>query len=440
MTLTTAVRTQDHCGCKISKEHDWQTRLPIVVDIMREMSTHTDPQAMVRQYGKRVRELWPADRMVALSRRGLEAPYYRITRNSLWKEEVNPWKQKDRLPLLRGGLLGELLYSEQPRIIDEIEVDPGDPAREVFDGMRSLIAVPQFDQGKALNMVIIMRQRPASFEREDFPEFVWITNLFGRATHNLVLSDELREAYVALDHELRTVGEIQRSLLPEKLPQISTMGLAAYYQTSQRAGGDYYDFFPLHGGRWGILIADVSGHGTPAAVIMAVLHCIAHTYPGESVSPAALMNYVNDHLTRLYTRDSATFVTAFYGVYDPKSRELTYTSAGHPPPRLKRCQDGTMASLHGAQGLPLGIMDQERYTETTQALQIGDQIIFFTDGISEAAGPTGELFGVERVDASLETCSLDADGLIRTLLESVNAFTHGAPPADDQTVLVAKIR
>src|SRR5438552_2810081 len=99
---------------------DWKDRLAIIVETMRDMSRQTDPQEMVRAYGRRVRLLYPADRFLALSRRDLDPPKYRITRSSMWKEEINPWKEKHRLPLLEGGLLGELLYGDQPRIIDEL--------------------------------------------------------------------------------------------------------------------------------------------------------------------------------------------------------------------------------------------------------------------------------------------------------------------------------
>src|SRR5690606_22631128 len=121
-------------------------------------------------------------------------------------------------------------------------------------------------------------------------------NLFGRATHNLVLAERLEETYTAVDRELQAVANIQRSLLPSELPKISTMRLAAHYQTSRRAGGDYYDFFPLADNRWGILIADVSGHGTPAAVMMAITHVIAHTQPGQATPPSRMLNFLNDQL------------------------------------------------------------------------------------------------------------------------------------------------
>jgi sigma-B regulation protein RsbU (phosphoserine phosphatase) len=263
--------------------------MALIVETMREMSGQTDPQAMVRVFGKRSRALLPIDRSVSLSRRSLEPPKYRITRSSTWKDEINPWKEKDRLPILDGGLLGELIYGDEPRIIDDLIVPADDPGAEFLAGQRSLMAIPTFDQGVAMNMVVLMREGPAAFSYEQFPEWVWFSNLFGRATHNLVLSEQLREAYNAVDQELKVVGDIQRSLLPTELPRIPTMDVAAYYQTSRRAGGDYYDFFPLPGGKWGIFLADVSGHGTPAAVLMAITHSIAHTHPGPPAPPAEIL-------------------------------------------------------------------------------------------------------------------------------------------------------
>ena len=127
-----------------------------------------------------------------------------------------------------------------------------------------------------------------------------------------MLAEQVRDAYNLVDRELQIVGDIQRSLLPAVLPDIPTMKLAAHYQTSHRAGGDYYDFFPLPDGRWGILIADVSGHGTPAAVMMAVTHSIAHLYPGTSAPPSEMLNFVSQHLSRRYTQGVGAFVTAFY--------------------------------------------------------------------------------------------------------------------------------
>src|SRR6516165_5032105 len=345
----TSLFTDGHRG-------DWQQRLGLIVEMMRRMSVQTDPQEMVREYGERIRLLLPSDRAISLSRRDLSAPKYRITRSTTWEEKINPWKDKDRLPLFEGGLLAELIYGDKPRIIDDLDVAPDDPAADYLAGHRSLMAIPLFDQGVALNMVVRLRQEPAAFHDEQLPELVWLSNLFGRATSNLVLSEKLQQAYQALDREFKIVGEIQRSLLPPQVPKIPTLDVATYYQPSQRAGGDYYDFFPLPAGKWGIFIGDVSGHGTPAAVLMAITHCMAHTHPGPPMPPASVFAYLNRHLASLYTSDRGSFITAFYAVYDPADRSLSYASAGHNPPRLKRCQDGTLLALDGADGVVLGIL------------------------------------------------------------------------------------
>jgi sigma-B regulation protein RsbU (phosphoserine phosphatase) len=420
-------------------EAPWQQRLALIVETMREMSAQSDPQAMVRAYNKRMERFFPLSRRLSLSRRGLSHPHYRITRSTTWTEEINPWTEKERLPLLSGGLLAELLYTGEARVFDDLEVAAGDPAAVYFAGQRSLLAIPMYDQGAALNMVILMRQERAAFPGEQIPDLVWRSNLFGRATGNLVLSEALQRAYEELDQELKMVGDIQRSLLPAELPRIPGVDLAAHYRPSRRAGGDYYDFFALPQGKWGILIADVSGHGTPAAVLMAVTHSIAHQHPGPATPPGALLNFINRHLTTRYTQLSGAFVTAFYGIYDPASQELVYACAGHNPPRLKRCQDGTLAVLDGVRGLPLGLVEHEHYAQGAQRLQKGDQIVFYTDGITEAHNAVGQMFGTERLDQVLENCTLQASALLETLLQAVEEFAAGQPAHDDQTLIVARI-
>src|SRR5687768_17024585 len=176
-----------------------QRRLAFVVDMMREISRQTDPQKLVETYGRRVREILPWHRFISLSRRGLPARKYRVTRTSMWdrKDAPNPWKQPDRLPVLEGGLLGELIYGDEPVIIDDLRVADGDPGAEYLAGMRSVVAIPLYDQGVALNMVVQLHKDPAAFPAEQLAEEVWTSNLFGRATHNLVLRDQVKQAYDA---------------------------------------------------------------------------------------------------------------------------------------------------------------------------------------------------------------------------------------------------
>ncbi|MGD9720001.1 MAG: PP2C family protein-serine/threonine phosphatase [Pirellulales bacterium] len=418
---------------------DWQQRLDDIMEMMRETSRHTDPQSMVAAYARRISRMYPSNGFVAVSRRDISAPKYRVTRFSGWQETVNPWKQRDKLPVLEGGLLGELLYSGEPRIIDELTVPDDDPSAEYLAGQRSLMAVPHLENGESLNMIFTLRAEPYAFARNDFPEIVWTSILFGRSTHNLVLAEQLRAAYNVVDRELQIVGDIQRSLLPAELPDIPTLKLAAHYQTSQRAGGDYYDFFPLHDGRYGILIADVSGHGTPAAVMMAVTHSIAHMYPASPGPPSDMLNFVSRHLTQGYSNNVGAFVTAFYCIYDPRTRELMYSSAGHNPPRLKSCRGGGITALDGAQKFPLGITSDVVYENASVRLQPGDQIVFYTDGITEANDPAGNLFGIQRLDAVLSQCCGQARDIIDAILASVAEFAAGEAATDDRTVVVAKV-
>jgi sigma-B regulation protein RsbU (phosphoserine phosphatase) len=418
---------------------DWREQLAFVVASMRELSSQTDPLEMGRAYGQRMRSILPVDGSMSLSRRDLAAPFFRITRSTRWTQVINPWKEKDRLPLLQGGICAELIYGDEPQLLDDFHVSPDDPAFEYLDGYRSVAVIPMYDRGIALNMILLLRREPGAFPPDQFPQMVWMSNLYGRATHNLVLSEELREAYEEVDHDLRDVANIQRGMLPRKMPTIPTLSLAAHYQTSRRAGGDYYDFFALPEGRWGLFIADVSGHGTPAAVIMAVLHALAHTGPASHDRAGELLEYLNAQLHRLHTGRNDMFATAFHAIYDPATRRLSYASAGHNPPRLKRCEDGSLALLDQTGGLPLGIVPVERYRDAAHQLVPGDQIILYTDGITEAFNKSGEQFGMARLDKVLENCSVTASDLLRSVLDELESFTAGRPAHDDRTLIVAKI-
>ena len=418
-----------------SEDGDWRSALDHIVETMREMSRQDDPQAMVRVYGEQMKRYQQTDGFVSLSRRGLSFPQYRITRSSRWTSEINPWKEVERLPLLSGGLMGELIYGDVPRVIDDLQVADDDPGRGYFQGHRSLVAVPHYDQGIGQNMVLMLRNEPNAFPPDQVLDWVWISNLFGRATQTLVLSAELKKAYSLVERELEIVAGIQRSLLPKQVPSIPTLDIATFYETSKWAGGDYYDFFRLPEGKWGILIADVSGHGTPAAVLMAVTHSLAHGHVGPHDPPSALLEQVNRQLSTLYTADNEAFVTAFYGLYDPATRLLTYSIAGHNPPRLMRCDQGVVESIDGARSLPLGLFAEEVYGNATLDLHPGDQITFYTDGITEATDAAGKMFGMDRLDAILARCGGSARALVDDVVAEVRAFSEGVTPADDQTLI-----
>lgn len=419
-------------------------RVAEMVELVRELSAQTDVQKMVTDFGDRFRRMFTYEGFMALSRRGLEPPHYRITRSSLWEHAINPWKDKNRLPLLQGGVLGELLYGDLPVIVNDFRPNPDDPAYEHLKDFRSYQAVPHYHNGVGTNMAINFSTQPNAFDFEKLPDHILTHNLFGRTTNNMVLSQQLKEVNDALDAELKVVGDIQRSLLPQTLPTIENLQLAAHYHTAKRAGGDYYDLFPLADGKWGILVADVSGHGTPAAVVMAATHAVAHAYTGptghDSCAPCAMLSYLNARLSGRYDANTVMFVTAFYGVFDPATRMLSYAAAGHPPPRL--CRGDELSMLDQVGGLPLGIIREADYESTSIQLDPGDKLTLFTDGIAEAFDPNRQQYSEARLDAVLQRSCPAHDspqGTIDAVLEDVRTFAQGTPNDDDQTILALQV-
>src|SRR5271155_4022494 len=135
----------------MAQKRDWQDELKMVLEMMGELSRQDDPQVAAVMYAKRLREsgMFPADERLSISRRNLSAPFYRITRSSVWKENIDPWQSNDKLPMFSSGLLSELIYSNQPAIIDHLpdRLDDHDPAIDYLRGFQLLIALPQFEHG-----------------------------------------------------------------------------------------------------------------------------------------------------------------------------------------------------------------------------------------------------------------------------------------------------
>ncbi|MFO0830422.1 MAG: PP2C family protein-serine/threonine phosphatase [Phycisphaerales bacterium] len=420
----------------------WRDRVRHIVDTMRDVSRQTDPQEMVRAYAARMRGTIAPGHILGLSRRGVRAPVVRLTRSSLWKQQPDPWRTPHALPTVQGGVLAEWLYSGEPVLHHDFVVPGHDPAHEYLRDARSVVAIPHFEDGEAVNMVVHTSPRAGAFDEERFPDLVLQSILFGRSTKNLVLARELREAFDALDAEIKSVQDMQMSLLPDRPNHLTSVDLATHYQTSTRAGGDYYDFFDLGpsscGDRVaGVLVADVSGHGTPAAVLMAVVHAIAHLTPGEPAPPDRVLTFINRALTSRYTAKRGAFVTALYGIYDPATRVLSYANAGHPEP-LVRDVDGTVRELaHPAGGLPLGILEDVTYECTTVRLEPGQAIALYTDGITEAFSPEKEMYGVERLKAAISAAPADASEIVARVVEDLGRFAGLDSRSDDRTLVVA---
>lgn len=415
-------------------------QLDDVVAMMRTISRTTKPESFFREYVERIRQFYAVDRVLLLRHDPANEGMITVTELTEWTRPQQLYEDDGSGAHLPAGLLYSLLEQGDPLILNDWECDEDDPSAELLAGMRSLRAVPMYENGEATQMIIGLKEEPEAFHPEQLPGLVWLTNLFRHALQNLSLAEQLKSAYQSVDREMKSVGEIQRSLLPESFPEVYGLELSSYYETSQRAGGDYYDFFPLPDGNVGILIADVSGHGTPAAVVMAIMHTIAHTFRGPYDSPGAFLDYLNQHITDRYTNNSGTFVTAFYGVYNPHTGNLKYASAGHNPPLRRRCGATTVTKINKVGGMPLGVTRDIQYEEAEELLYPGDRVVLYTDGIVEAAAPSGELFGTGRLGEMIGNCDLTTSNIVDSVVAAVNEHTRTTAQSDDRTLVVMILR
>ena len=412
-------------------------QLEETVEMLRELSRQRDPQKLVEVFRHRSRHLAGGEYLLSLSRRGLQPPWYRITRHADWPASFNPWDHQDELPLLRGGLLGELIYGDEPRIVPDLSISPNDPGRSYLRGARSILALPQYDSGIALNMVVRMSPEPYFFDQSKLPDALVMSNLFGRATYGLVLAKMLDRANTELEHELELVGRIQRSLLPDSLPHITGLDIAVSYETATRAGGDYYDFFPLCDGQWGIMIADARGHGAPAAVVMAVLRTNLHARRIDRLGPAQVLNELNRGLIDQSSPADCALVTAFYAVYDPSTRIFRYSVAGHVPPLLIKA-DLAWRELADVPAFPLAVSRGTDFLEASASLSRGDTLLLFTDGVIEAFNRQDESFGMNRLVAAACRPASSPGEIIGRINGDLARFVDGAPGHDDRTLVALR--
>jgi len=255
--------------------------------------------------------------------------------------------------------------------------------------------------------------------------------------HERLLAARLDRVNRALDRETHAVGELQRELLPPVPPAIHGYQWEQHYATSTRAGGDYYDFFSVPDGRIGIVVADASGHGAPAAVLMAMTRVLLHAASDALCPPDRVLARLAAQLAR--TLPEGWFVTACYGVLDPASGDLEYALAGHDPPFMIRAASRTLERLPIRGGPPLGLLPHLPCESGSTRLEPGDTLVLYTDGLTEAMSPTGELFGAERVRAALEEARCLALRDVREhLLARLDAHRAGAPLSDDLTVLLLR--
>ena len=255
---------------------------------------------------------------------------------------------------------------------------------------------------------------------------------------SLELHDELRNAQLKVAAEIERARRIQTDLLPAAIPSTEGLELAQRIEFLGEMGGDYYDYIPFGDGRLGIVCGDVMGKGLAAALIMAMARSLLHDAIGPGKRPGDVLAEVNDGLTRdLEGQRLPYFLTLVLAAYDPGSRSLVIAGGGHNPV-LVAGQDGVRQVP--SRGAALGVRTGLHFGEDEVTLSAGDALALYTDGLTEARDPRGELFGLERLEKALERCHRrPLDETLARVWSDVAAFRGGASPSDDATLLLAKL-
>lgn len=441
---------------------DTNPRVALIREMLIEASRARVPTDVFRVFGPRMWRLRPIDYFISLSTRGLPEGSYKITRQYHADDmrhavetgstlpsgsDTNPWATFGSLSTHRGGVLGTAIEGGTPKVLRDVDLlaDPvlGASGDRRLSEFRGLLALPLYDQGEPLNWSIQLRRDPDSITDQQVEDALLLSNLIGAMTRNLVAIKEVERLNRALVAQFEEVARVQQSLLPERLPDVPGLAFASSYLTSDQAGGDYYDFLPLPGGRMGILVADVSGHGAGAATIMAMLRAILHCYSGGDGSAASVLRFVNHRL--LASRLEGNFVTAFFGVFDPASATLNYASAGHNPPRLYNHASRSIRAVDDAASLPLGIADELDLWSETLRFAPDDALVLYTDGITEAFSPDTptsprQMFGTERLDRAILDAAGRPDAVIENIHRTLFEHTRVRTRADDQTIVAMQYR
>jgi sigma-B regulation protein RsbU (phosphoserine phosphatase) len=330
------------------------------------------------------------------------------------------------------GIVGWVAKTGEPAIVADVSHDP----RYVLarPETKSELAAPLQVAGRTIGVFNLENDLPDAYHEGHLELVTALAAQAAVTVERARLTRELLERR-RLEKELAIAREIQASFLPDAAPVLPGIDLAGTTITHDEVGGDYYDFIPVSESRLGIAIADVSGKGIPAALIMAGFRMSLLAEVRNEFAIRAVMRKVNSLLHE--STDRGKFVTAFYGLLDHKNRVLTFSNAGHNPPILFR-REGKIQYLSEG-GVALGVLADATYEERPIALRPGDVLLFYTDGVSEAESPSGEHFGVQRIERLVESMhEQDAASIMRGLIARVQEWSAGGQ-SDDLTLVVLRV-
>jgi sigma-B regulation protein RsbU (phosphoserine phosphatase) len=336
------------------------------------------------------------------------------------------------------SVVDEVAKSGEPILTSNAQEDERFRSRTsvIFLGLRSIICAPLKVKDSVIGVIYVEnRIQSGIFTRNDLELLAAIAGSAAIAIENARLYQVAVEKG-RMERELQMAYRVQSSLIPEETPRYPGWEFAAHWQPARVVAGDYYDFIPTQDGRTGIVIADVTDKGMPAALFMALTRSIVRACMDQTLSPADSINKAN----RLICADSTSHmpVTLFYGLLDPKGGELTYVNAGHNPPILYRSHSDEFDKLDRT-GMFLGFDHEATYKQRIQVIKPGDFVVFYTDGVTDASDADKQRFGQGRFEGLLADHRMaSAEEVLTILKETLKDFMGGTAPYDDITLLVAK--
>src|SRR5213080_4498100 len=330
------------------------------------------------------------------------------------------------------GLIGHVAVTGKPYVSNDVRSD----RRYINARSRthSEMVAPIISNNEVIGVFDLESDELNAYSNDDLEVLLLLASQVAIIIEKVMLHEQMIEKQ-RLETQLEVARQVQLELLPARDPQIDGFDISAYNFPTEEVSGDYYDWVRIYDDQIGIVIADVSGKGVPAALLMAFLRASLRAATHIGYAPHISMSKVNYLLWESIQRNQ--FVTAFYGVLDATNRTLSYSNAGHNPPLLMKV-DGTVR-FEERGGVPLGMFRDSRYYEYFETIEPGEVFVLYTDGATEAMNSTDEEYGRDRLVAAVRACrELPAREMIDFIHRDLTVWTDGRGAHDDVTFFIIK--
>ena len=340
---------------------------------------------------------------------------------------------KHDIPLGR-GVVGYAAQHKQAVLVSDVAKDPRYIA--VNSETKSELAVPLIYKDKVIGVLDLEHTRRGFFTEDHKRTITTLAAQVAIAIENAQLYEQIAKQEKRLERDLALARELQFRLLPQTLPKMPNLEVAAKFAPARAIGGDLYDFVNYSMSRTAMVIGDVSGKGAPAAIYAALVSGILRSHAPIEPGPAEMLSAVNFSLGE--RRIEGQFVSIIYAVWDDPSKTLQVSNSGLPRPIY--WHDGKIEVIE-ATGLPLGLFDEAEYDEFSYQAKAGDMFVFFSDGILDASNGAGDLFGRKRAEQVVLSCAeQSAECVVKSLFAAVAEHSAGQETFDDQTVVAIKVK